>query len=288
MKITVAKNDLLSSSPVAWVVLALVIAMAGGCSSTMQLASNWTPETIPIDGSMKEWSDSTLFAQKDDLSYAVKNDDQYLYLFVMSATPNLGRQMVFRGMTVWFDPNGGSKKTLGVRFPLGMGRGEMPIRSDGQDGEQRGNRFTEMERQALNEFEFLGPGENDRQRVSRIQGQGVEFYINATPERFVYEMKIPLKYSSEHPYALETRPGQKIGVGIASNTITRPGGREGGSPGEGGGEGMPGMGGGREGGRGAGRGGGRMPGGMGQGRGASGSPVQFDFWTTVQLANRSH
>jgi hypothetical protein len=265
------------------------------CSPTLQLASRWSDQPMMIDGNLAKWSDSTLFMEKDGLRFGVMNDKDYLYVCAMSAVPNLGRQLIARGMTVWFDPNGGEKKVYGVRFPIGGMRGGMMMRPEGEREAPRDigerapegprKRFDEIEQQSLQEFEFLGPGPDDRQRVLRMQGQGVEFHLTATPERFVYEMKIPLAYSSKHPYALESYAGSAIGVGFDSNPAVRPmagesegGGAGGGAPPEGGGSG------GRGGRTGGGRGGGMRPGGMQQER----ANVSFNIWAHVQLADKAH
>ena len=267
---------------------ALLIFSINGCSSTQQLTSKWSESTVRMDGGLGDWADSTVFVEKDGIRYGVANDGEFLYLCLISSKANLGRQIMFRGMTIWFDPNGGDKKTIGIRFPIGgtgMGRPEMGQQQPDQDPEQKGNRLEEMERQSLNEFEYLGPGENDRLRVSRLQGQGLEMHMTATPERFLYKLKIPLQYSSQHPYAVETHAGAKIGIGIETNSAARmaqgvPGGEGRGEGTEGG---RPGAGGGRGGGR---MGGGGMGGG-GQRPGGSAATVNFNIWCRVQLAEKA-
>lgn len=267
---------------------ALGISSIIGCSSTQQLTSKWIESSIHIDGSLRDWSDSTAFVEKDGIRYAVMNDGDYLYLCLLSSKAGLGRQILSRGMTVWIDPNGGEKKTIGLRFPIGMGgmgRSEMPMRPQADEQGQQEVRRDELERQTPNEFEYLGPGENDRQRVSRLQGQGVEMHLTATAERFLYELKIPLQYSSQHPYSAESHAGAKIGIGLESNTATRM--AEGAPGSEGRGEGTEG---GRSGG-GGGRSGGRMSGGMGRGGGqrpgGSTAAVNFSIWSHVQLAEKA-
>ena len=261
----------------------MVTASINGCTSTQQLVSRWSENPVHMDGNLEDWRDSTVFVEKDGIRYGVANDGEFLYLCLLSSKADLGRQIVFRGMTIWFDPNGGEKRTIGIRFPiggLGMGRPEMGPRQPNQDPDQRGNRLEAMERQTLNEFEYLGPGENDRQRVSRLQGQGLEIHITATQERFLYKLKIPLQYSSQHPYSVETHAGAKIGIGIESNTAPRM--AEGARGGEGMEGGRPGAGGGRS--------GGRMPGGMGRGGqrpGASTAMANFNIWSRVQLAEKA-
>ena len=261
--------------------IAVIAMLSAGCGSSLQIASRWSDQKIKMDGNLKEWSDSTVFVEKDGLRCGVMNDDEFVYVCVMSSKPNLGRQIMFRGMTVWFDPNGGSKKTIGIRFPIGMRRGEMPMQPEGEETDQRGNRLDAMERQAVSDFEFVGPTEKDLQMVSRMQGQGVEMHLTSTPERFVYELRIPLAYSSSHPYAIESHAGSPIGVGFETNAVQRPAAAEGGEGrgegGRGGRGGMPGAGGGR--------GGGRMPGAGGPGGNRQGGAnISFDIWAHVQLA----
>ncbi|OGU26007.1 MAG: hypothetical protein A2X66_09790 [Ignavibacteria bacterium GWA2_54_16] len=265
--------------------------LASGCGSTLELPSRWADTRIQIDGNLRDWVDSTTFVEKDGIRCGVMNDTENVYVCMMSSTPNVGRQLIMRGMTIWFDPNGGEKKIIGVRFPVGamrpgMMRPEMrdrrPTEARARAPEERRQRFDEIEREALQEFEFLGPGADDRQRVLRIQGQGVEFHITATPERFVYEMKIPLEYSSRHPYAVESYAGSMIGVGFDSSLQERAigGASNGESP-----EGVPpgGVRAGGRGGRGGGMPGGMRPGGMLQG----GTDATFSFWTHVRLAERA-
>ncbi|HTY37240.1 MAG TPA: hypothetical protein VMH23_09025 [Bacteroidota bacterium] len=259
-----------------------------GCGSSLQIASKWSDHALQVDGDLKDWSDSTLFVQKDDIRCAVMNDDEYLYVCVLSSKPRLGPQVMMRGMTVWFDPNGGDKKTYGVRFPIG-GRGvNLLNRPEDEETDQRGNRLDAMQRPSVTDFEFLGPTEKDVQMVSRMQGQGVAMHLTSTPERFVYQLRIPLAYSSAHPYAIESHSGAKVGVGIETNTFQRPTGAEGGEEGQGRGEGGGG-GGGRGGmtGRGGGRGG-RGGGGAMMGNRSGNAQIAFSVWMKTQLAEKPH
>jgi uncharacterized membrane protein YgcG len=275
----------------ACVVTVIFAALLDGCAGAVQVASRWDDNPIRIDGDSSDWTDSTVFVQKDDFRLGVMNDDKYLYVCLMSNLPNLGRQVMFRGMTIWFDPNGGEKKTVGIRYPIGMGGMGMPVRAEGGEGNQGDqgdrdrSRFDPETSPALSEFEYLGPSENDRQRVSKLEAQGVEVQLKSTQDRFVYELKIPLVYSSQHPYSLETRPGSAIGIGVESNAPQRSQfaqrGEGSGRGGVGGGEGR-GFGGG---GRGGMRGG--MRGGAG-GERPSGSNANFSFWGHVQLAEKGH
>ncbi|MBM3298350.1 MAG: hypothetical protein FJY85_00135 [Deltaproteobacteria bacterium] len=214
-----------SSQTLSSVVLSMVICVLfEGCAGALQLASPWSDHTVQIDGVLSEWSDSSAFVRKGDLKLGVMNDDEFLYFCLTSTKAEVGRQVMFRGITVWFDPNGGEKKTFGIRFPIGPERIGMPMRPGRPERED--TRAGSADPQALAELEFLGPTENDRQRIPRLFGQGLEVDLKSTPNGFVYELKIPLVYSSKHPYALETHAGGLIAVGVESNVAERGPGAE--------------------------------------------------------------
>ncbi|MEX2088607.1 MAG: hypothetical protein WEB62_02510, partial [Bacteroidota bacterium] len=188
------------------------------------------------------------------------------------------RGIFMRGLTLWFDPNGGERETFGLRYPIGMMERGMDVLPRGRRSDPDPDSSGRYSRPLLREFEFLGPDERDRQRVGTVAGKGVEVELRSSREGFIYEAKIPLRYSLEHPYALETRAGETIGFGVelGSGFQGRPGGAGMGVPGSDGGRGRPG------GGRGGVRGGGRMPAGGPAGEGRV-EPV--NFWFSVQLAD---
>ncbi len=131
------------------------------------------------------------------------------------------------------------------------------------------------------EFEWLGPGEDDVERVPRLNNNDVSVVFRRIPGGFVYEAKIPLARSGRRFYVVGSSPGRTIGVGVETGEFTERRQRQ---PRNGGGEGM-----GEEGRRMGGRGG-RMPGGRPPGGEASGEPEgsrqpeRIKLWTVVTLA----
>jgi hypothetical protein len=142
-------------------------------------------------------------------------------------------------------------------------------------GSEQKNRFAEM----LKEIEVLGPEKNDRNRISRANNFGIEATLEDTLGVMSYELKIPLKSTNEHPYAISQGIGSTISVGLEGGKFNRemmgermrmrggmPGG-EGGVPpgGMSPGEGKPSEG---------------APGGRERGK----MPEPIDFWAKVSLA----
>jgi hypothetical protein len=236
----------------------LAVVVMAGCSSTFVI-SKWRTEQIKVDGDSRDWNDSTSYFGNDDVGIKVTNDEEYLYLLLVTQKREIARQMVTRGLTVWFDPNGGDKKTIGLHYPVGMMGGAGRFRQEENGPPQGMEQGNDASARGMQEFEFFGPTDRDRVRLPRMQGKGIEVRIAEHDTRFVYEARIPLIFSLDHPYAIETSTGSTIGVTIEATTAAREavgGGDQGG--------GAPG------GGRGGGGGGGRGIGGGGGGRGGRG------------------
>jgi hypothetical protein len=178
-------------------------------------------------------------------------------------------------MTVWFDPSGGTKKKFGITYPVveaGGGFGGRGRRGESQqpDAPEPGDRV-----------DILGPGKDDARSLTRDHLSGVEVAIREEEGTLHYELKVPLAHAADHPYAIDTAPGQTIGVGLETGKRQQPSSRAG----RGGGFGGGGMGGG-----GRGRGGGMGGGGGRSGRGGGVSqrdaqpPKPLKAWAIVTTA----
>jgi len=201
----------------------LILILILGCSG-LQMQSVWNQKEFKPDAVLTEWPD-TVWNEKDGLRFGVMNDGEYLYLAVTALKPEQRRQILMRGLMVWFDPLAREKKSIGIRYPLGGG----PRRP--MDAEVGG---------ALAEFEFISPLEEGPQRVPVMAGKGVGVSIRGNQESLVYELRVPLRPTSEHPYSIESTAGSKISIGFEISAMervagqsasTRPsGGRRGGPP----------------------------------------------------------
>ncbi len=246
--------------------------ITAGCAGSL-VTSNWREEQITIDGDAKDWSDSAAFVGNDHVGVKVTNDGDFFYFLLVTQKREIARQVALRGLTLWFDPNGGENRTIGVHYPVGMmGMGGRSPQGQNEPPE-RTEQGEEMVGRGVQEIEFFGPTTQDRMRFPKNQGKGIEAEFGQHDNLFVYEAKVPLIFSLKHPYAIETSTGSTIGLTIAI------GGREFMGRGDMGG-GFPGGGGrgrGGGGGRGGGMGGGRVGGGGfgGQRPGGSGG-AQFE------------
>ncbi len=259
--------------------IALLVIWIAGCGS-LEMKSHWRTQPVEIDGRSTEWQNVLTRIGDKQVMVGLLNDSSDLYVCLVTDDRGLQRQIMFRGLTLWFDRQGGEDKKFGIRYPLGM-QGS-PLQTPGfisaQVPEQNMD-DSSRDRFAVesNELEMLGPAENEHHRLSTADLKDVAVKATMTAGTLVYELKMPLKDNRSDPYAIGTQAGSVVGVGLETGErIERRGGgpgREGSEGGEGGGMGR----GGRRG-RGGFGGGGQSPRG-----GQSSEPLSV--WAKVQLAS---
>jgi len=273
-----------------WLVPSFLCLIAG--CKTLEFASRWKNKDVVIDGKNTEWKDSLYALDEHETSMGLLNDDHFLYIGLITVNRDYQRQIMRSGLTVWFDRNGGEGKKFGIHYPLGPGgpgsqQGRKENTGDeGSSGEAGGDRPAESQmdnpRPLVDELEVYGPGDGEHHRMTTAETGGIDVRVGITNGVLVYELKVPLADNGSTAFAIGTKPGMQIGVGVESSNgrgAASQGNSEGGE-GRGGG-----MGGGRGGGMGGrGGGGGRRGGGSGGGSRAGGQTEPLQIWAKVQLA----
>src|SRR5437764_4871260 len=204
------------------VIVAAISMCIAALAATQPIGSQWRTRDVRIDGNNDEWQDTVAL---DAISVGAINDDQFLYLSVMTSDQQRRRQLETSGLIVWLDASGGKKQTFGIKLP-GSGifagaAGGRRGRFDGSspDGQLSG---TDAQVPALTYFEVLGPGKDDRRRVERAADSGIDVAENFREGTLVCELKVPLSKTAGHAYAIGTEPGRKIGFGLETSQTERP------------------------------------------------------------------
>jgi uncharacterized membrane protein YgcG len=247
-----------------------------GCG-TFELESNWLDREIIVDGQSDDWLGAMMYMEDQNISIGIFNDENFLYICMIAEDQFVRNQVMRQGVMLWFDPSGGKKETFGIRFPIGMQPGDVPMgrRGDEQDPE----RFRQARRRSMTELEILGPGKGEQERMPIEEAKGIEINVSPSSGMLVYELKVPLTHSEDHPYAIGAKAGSLIGIRLETPKMARQ--RMGGRGGMGG---KGGMGGGRSGmGGKGGMGGGMRGGGMGPQM-----PKPLKVQAVVQLASNNN
>ncbi len=275
--------------------LVLSAVSLSGCTSMLLVKSAWDNNKIVVNGSDKDWGDTMFYIPDAKLTVGVQNDTKYLYLILKTTDRQQSFQILGLGMTVWFDPSGGSHESFGIHFPLGRKEegGSFRRRSSDNENSQNNSMGSSFMANNPNQLEILGVSKNGPVRLTIADLKGIQLQLNHTQEGLIYELRVPLHSSPEEPYAINPK-GSIIGVQFEGGKFQMPSfaGRGGGFR-DRGGEGMGG-----EGGE-----GGEYPGGMegggegfpGGGRGQRGNerfqrrqaPKQINFWLKVDLTSTS-
>lgn len=274
-KRVVFREDSLISKFLLFGVLGLIISFVFVSCEKYELKSRWKDRDIVVDGRSMDWLNTLIYVEEFNVSVGITNDTDYLYICAVVENPLVRMQVMRQGLTVWFDPKGGRKKTMGLRFPLGsQGRSESPA----EFGEELEiDRLQRMFPMSFNELEILGPNKKEKQRMRKAEAKGIDVAMSFSSGKLVYELKIPLMSRSDRPYAINVRPGSSFGIGIETSPrrdmgqsprrktggMRRPPG--GGNPGMGGRGGM-----------------GQMPGG-----GRPGMPKNLKLWLSVSLSQEN-
>lgn len=272
-------------------ILFSVLFLLNSCSSSMSMISEFNNNTITVDGDSKDWQ-GNLFKLKDtNIGVGVKNDNENVYLCLVSGDRDANRQIMMNGLYIWFDEKGGTKKRIGIKYPIGN------TPSDFRQTEQTRQKFDENQLTTLvkPEFEFYH-GEEDKVICPIHQNEKqIDLEFANGHDKMIYELKVPFSAILKKT-TLETI--KKLGIGVVVGEMESPdmngesSGFEGGGPsgGMGGGPGGGGMGG-PPGGMSGGMGGGPGGGSGGPGGGMSGGPNmessqsnQIKKWLKVELS----
>lgn len=200
--------------PILSFIILITIFFLAGCS-TLELNSNWKDRDIVIDGKSNDWLGTMYYFEYENISVGVLNDDNYVYICMIAEEPLMLAQVMGQGFTLWFDPNGRKEKTLGVRFPLGRQGMQvremlMSLREEEPDQEKIREHFEK----SLTELEILGPRKDEKKRIPVKEVKGIEIAVDASGGLLVYELKVPLLPSEQHPYAVRAEAGDLIGIGM--------------------------------------------------------------------------
>jgi hypothetical protein len=291
--------------------LALCAALALGsvtwAADHPKFVSQSVTSTILIDGHQDDWTGNVEPFGTEPVSIQFANDNAFLYLRLVASDASARTQIMRRGLVVWFDEEGKTKKRFGLKYPVVESSGESQERGHygvghrggggsggggygggGQGGGSTGSsgsaeRPSEDSYQPADRIDVLSSNKNDERSLTLDHASGIEAAARLEQGTLVYELKVPLARNGDHPYAIGTSSGKTIGIGLETPKMEHP------SYG-GGGRGYGGGGGGGYGGHGGGMGGhGGMHGGGGGGGGQSGyqPPKPLNAWGTVVLSSGS-
>jgi len=186
------------------------------------IQSQWLNDHIVIDGDKFDWDGIIQYTLEDEpLITGLANDETHLYLFFLGNDKTLGQQLQLRGVTLWLNTNGKTKKKSGYYF-----RGDLPFHGQGMPGMMPHGRQEAADRQM--------PDQPDRMAMNApghpagfftVDGDGNMEHVetgadapsaatSGTSDVFCYEFKIPVL---QHLNSGEIMLGLELGGGKEEN-----------------------------------------------------------------------
>jgi hypothetical protein len=187
-----------------------------GCSNSLKLSSTWRQEDIVIDGSGTEWQRGQYYDKESDIVYSIRNDDDYVYIFLKTQDRTTQMQIMRAGFTVWFDAEGGNDHSFGIRYPLARQGAHSEFHPESDDAE-----IHSALEQALLELEIVGAQKEDVQRFSTLDVPGIRVKIGRSQETLVYELRVPLRKTPHTPFAIGVTSANRIGIGLETEKFNR-------------------------------------------------------------------
>jgi hypothetical protein len=194
----------------------IATAAFSGCSSSLKLLSTWRQEDIVIDGSGTEWQRGLYYDKESGIVYSIRNDDDYVYLFLKTQNRTTQMQMMRAGFTVWFDADGGNDHSFGIRYPLARQDAHSEFHPESDD-----EQIHSALEQALLELEIVGAQKENVQRFSTLDVPGIRVKIGRSQEALVYELRVPLRKTPHTPFAIGVTSENRIGIGLETEEFNR-------------------------------------------------------------------
>lgn len=194
--------------------LAALILLSAGCAGTAPLQSAFRSSSVLVDGDENDWYEYLRPVEKQNMSIGIVNDDDFLYVGMMTSDPVLLHQMATRGIVLWVDPAGGRAQSLGLQFPLGLAEaaGNAPL-------PRTESAFEELFERSLLEMELVRDAGAERVRLPTNTIPGVATGASLENGTLFYEIRLPLAESGPYTFAAGATPGGTIGIGIESAEV---------------------------------------------------------------------
>ncbi|HKL38325.1 MAG TPA: hypothetical protein VJ876_05465 [Bacteroidales bacterium] len=220
-----------------FVLLGLLLLVAGGCTNTIRrLSSTPQPEKPIVDAVLDDWEGKLEYDPKSHFFYGITHDRENIYLALQVKHPAVQRKIMAFGMTVWYDTTGRREKAQGIRYPVPVKERmptpeaentDLPLRTRQAQpkNSRRYLRTTDKDHMLLLHFDG-----KERQRIAIEKAKSIQARVRTdTSVGVLYELRVPFR----ELYGSALKEEKKLSIGIVTGFLdlpdgSRPGGLRGG------------------------------------------------------------
>ncbi len=174
----------------------IILFSLGGCNE-INMECNWTDSPIEVDGIRSDWSNIPFhYFEEDKISIGICNDDDYLYLLMLTRDMSLNRNINRGGLKLWLDLEAGKDKNNGLLIVGTKEMSEDPRmkRENLRDlsAEEREEQIREMAAKPKNVIILNG---KQRADITNNNSININFASGYDAGFIFYEYRIPLRNS---------------------------------------------------------------------------------------------
>ena len=185
-----------------------------GCSSSEVILSSAPESKIVVDGNHEDWNGKLKYFEDEQVALGFQNDEENLYLCLVSANKSSVMKMMTLGLTIWFEP-ANDEQIIGMQYPQKMD-GTNLKNLMGKNKNKNGNSDFEMTISALmqNQGEIVLVDENKEILYASPIGSndGYKIKVSGVNNQFVYEAKIPIGNNSQAQMPINIFPNEKFTI----------------------------------------------------------------------------
>jgi len=192
-----------------------------GCGSSKIMISNSPNSKIVIDGNHKDWTGKLKYFEDERVAIGFQNDEEHLYLCMVTADKMIAKKIMALGLTIWFRPDN-DEETIGLVYPLRMNN----VSSKGLLGKNRnkkGSSDFEMTVNAMmqnqGEFEIINDDDEILYSASLGSKDGYKIKVGVVNQKFVYEAQVPIGDNELAQIPVNIFPNEKINIEFQSGEI---------------------------------------------------------------------
>jgi len=222
--------------------------IASGCGSSKSAqkadAGNgedgaWQKTPITVDGSDKDWTRPLPYSVKsENISYAVTNDNQNLYILMATSSPQEQQKIVQGGMTVWVNTKGDKSYAgaVGIGYPLDAHSDRDKNLMEEAQPQRKNNKPVTLEDKHDYQIYGFDNGQIPTYTYGDTNAQNIVMRMDySNGGELIYEAAIPLQtlYPNHNPnssYASKTVAVGFVIEGLLPGTDVPRGGGNGGGP----------------------------------------------------------
>ncbi len=182
-----------------------------GCSSTIELTGTPMTNRIDIDGNASDWGTNLKYLSDEHLAVGISNDDDYLYLCLTTNDIIRAMPLFAGGFTVWIENENHDENTIGIKYPMHNIVNESGIMVNPEEF-RKGGRGMMIDRMIRNqdEIRILNKDNFPVTVISTSDSSGLTARLGFNNDRFVYELRVPLKIDENNKYGLSAMAGDKL------------------------------------------------------------------------------